>query len=175
MQDPTVVQPQEVANCALEGCSLPALARGYCRRHYRRLLNSGVPGPVGYIKEPQQGPCSVPDCTRPATVRGLCRRHYERKRLSGDPGSADIPPRAPRGVHKICTIDGCGRKHVAFGLCATHRRRLLERGELGGPIAVPPPASVCSVEPCGLETHARGLCRHHYDAARKTQAAAREP
>jgi hypothetical protein len=30
-------------SCAVDGCDCPVLARGWCRRHYRRWLNHGDP------------------------------------------------------------------------------------------------------------------------------------
>jgi hypothetical protein len=32
---------------------------------------------------------------------------------------------------RLCTVDGCGKKHKARGYCATHWRRLRTNGEIG--------------------------------------------
>lgn len=76
--------------CAADGCGAPANAsRGYCRRHYTRLLKYGrtddatlsIRSP--YAAAPQ---CRIEGCDRDASAKtGLCPRHYARFKRWGDP------------------------------------------------------------------------------------------
>lgn len=56
---------------------------------------------------------------------------------------------------RLCSIDGCDRKHKAKGLCKTCYRKLL----LANPSLS---ARVCSVEGCGKPHDSRGMCVDHY-------------
>lgn len=56
---------------------------------------------------------------------------------------------------RTCTIDGCGNKHCARGLCKTHYNRQLE------------PKGVCSLDGCDGFAHSQGWCRFHYDSWRR--------
>lgn len=65
---------------------------------------------------------------------------------------------------RICSIEGCGRKHNSRGLCGMHERRVRKTGELG------PPGSVrmenkgrqCSVDGCERGAKIKGLCNMHH-------------
>jgi hypothetical protein len=65
-------------------CPGPRVARGYCWKHYRRLLKYGSTDP----RPPKRrvATCSVDDCTnlRYGVLR-LCRTHYNNKFCTGDP------------------------------------------------------------------------------------------
>lgn len=54
-------------------------------------------------------------------------------------------------VQKVCTVEGCDKKHKARGLCAPHYKEL-RRTE------VPP----CTMEDCDRPSTAKGLCSAHY-------------
>lgn len=82
--------------CAVEGCTKPAFARGWCQMHYVRWKQHGDPTiflvhqspplyPVGEMPEI----CTVPDCPNASRTRGLCGKHYTAWREYRDPlGSA---------------------------------------------------------------------------------------
>ena len=36
-------------------------------------------------------------------------------------------------IAKVCTVDGCDRRHHGRGLCQRHYQRLHKRGQIGGP------------------------------------------
>ena len=63
-------------------------------------------------------------------------------------------------VTKICTIDGCDRKHNARGWCVPHykRWRLYGDPEASAPRADP----VCAIDDCERTTVGRGWCAMHY-------------
>jgi hypothetical protein len=73
----------------------------------------------------------------------------------------------------MCTVDGCERKVLAKGFCATHYARNAKYGDpLGGPrfIQSPNAARGCSVAGCDGAHLARGLCSKHYQVARNSGA-----
>lgn len=57
---------------------------------------------------------------------------------------------------KVCEVAGCGRKHMARGMCANHYQAWKVRNGTGG---------VCGV--CGDPSYARSLCHLHYERQRK--------
>jgi hypothetical protein len=64
--------------------------------------------------------CSVSICDRPASAaKGLCHGHYKRLKY----GLPLETPLRRRIIGAKCTIDGCGRKHRANGLCGAHIER----------------------------------------------------
>lgn len=62
---------------------------------------------------------------------------------------------------KICSVEGCERKHVALGLCFTHWRRQRRGREVGGPI-LDSKDRICSVEGCERKHSSLGFCKLHY-------------
>lgn len=70
---------------------------------------------------------------------------------------------------RICSVEGCGRKHSARGLCKRCYKRWMRTGD---PTKVRPPGTSgqwraergCVIEGC-IDPHvARGWCRKHYTA-----------
>lgn len=60
---------------------------------------------------------------------------------------------------RICTIEGCGRKHEARGLCGKHYQRLKASPDFGKP--------GCSVDSCDSLSWSRGWCHAHYQRWQK--------
>jgi len=61
---------------------------------------------------------------------------------------------------KICSIDGCGRPHVARGYCFKHYTQAKKRGDFtanktGQYVR-------CTVDGCELPHYGRSYCRKHY-------------
>lgn len=70
----------------------------------------------------------------------------------------------------MCSIDGCGGKVEARGLCRKHYGRWYRHGDA---LAVDHRTSEhrvrvagCSIENCGNDHYAKGLCNKHYAASR---------
>ena len=61
---------------------------------------------------------------------------------------------------RVCSIEGCERKHYAKGLCSKHyqeKTKKKERKKRG----------ICSIDGCGNKHSAKGLCKKHYDSFMK--------
>ncbi len=66
---------------------------------------------------------------------------------------------------RICSVEGCGKKHYGRGYCATHWSRLYKSGDIHrGRASREGP---CSIEGCDAKIKAKGLCVHHYDRQRR--------
>lgn len=61
-------------------CPRPAIARGWCNKHYVRFQRTGSPLIVRTAKATI---CKVLDCPDKAVGQGLCRKHYMRMRRRG--------------------------------------------------------------------------------------------
>ena len=74
----------------------------------------------------------------------------------------DAPIRSVKRVRDpICTVEGCGKRHEARGLCGMH----VHRANRGQDMTAPPKGSVktCGVGGCGRSRDiVKGLCRTHY-------------
>lgn len=94
--------------------------------------------------------------------------HYDRWRASGDPGEAESRKRKRTGT---CTVEDCGRREIARGLCTTHYERQRRSGSLDehqGIRALLPRGGTCKVDGCARAAVARGMCQLHYDRTRRT-------
>ena len=84
------MRSKTIRPCAIEGCTRPLVARGWCGTHYMRWQMHGNPltklSTAGArTKKVNVGPCSVDGCNEPSKVRRLCSKHYHRWQRHGDP------------------------------------------------------------------------------------------
>ena len=64
---------------------------------------------------------------------------------------------------RLCSVEGCGRKRKAKGLCLTHYKRMSRGQSLDLPIAIQKRRKrFCDVEGCGREHESKGFCAMHY-------------
>jgi hypothetical protein len=61
-------------------CARPAIARGWCNKHYVRWQRTGDPLTVRTRKAAD---CRALGCEQPAVGQGLCRKHYMRMQRRG--------------------------------------------------------------------------------------------
>jgi hypothetical protein len=139
--------------CALPECERPHYGKGYCRLHWRRLVEHGS----ATWEPPRQAEiCIVDRCERPAWARDLCSTHYQaaRKRMTS------------RKTHPSCHIEGCDAPRQAKDLCDRHYRRLRLYGDpLGVKQAEPKTVKssvACKICDCTGEAQKRGWCGRHY-------------
>ena len=64
-------------------------------------------------------------------------------------------------MSKECSVEGCGRPHVARGLCRNHYQNAKARGAFGH--------NVCAIEWCHNAAIHQGLCRNHYARQQRKQ------
>ena len=91
--------------CSAEGCEKPGATRGMCSVHYQEVRNLEL------------GPCSVDGCSNISHGIGLCMKHYQRFINNGDP-EVTMRPRS-----RLCSVEGCERKHMSNGFCGLHGHR----------------------------------------------------
>jgi len=66
---------------------------------------------------------------------------------------------------RLCSIEGCGKKHAAKGLCQTHATRLRRTGTTEKIKRWKAP-KLCTVEGCNKVHSAKGYCHSHYGRAK---------
>ncbi len=146
--------------CSIEGCTNPAIARGWCGTHYSRWQRTGDPGTVESRYRPRVGDCGVTECEGTIYAKGLCKMHYARQHR-GAPLTA--PKRKPRTGE--CEAPDCDRAVYAQGLCRNHYRSLRVYGDISH-VAVP--VEGCAVDACDKEHYALGMCEQHYARFKRT-------
>lgn len=118
--------------CLALDCYSSARARGYCKKHYNRLMRYGRIetriAPKGTVK---RGVCSVNGCYERDRYKGLCGKHYKRLWRHGNPTHTDIT------MHKgeKCSVDNCDRVAEKTMYCAKHYGMLLRYGRTDNIIA----------------------------------------
>lgn len=107
--------------CAVDGCESGGYkTRGYCKRHYARLLRTGEVGAV----EKQHAvsyagmECAVDDCSEVPRSLGFCAAHYKRFRRWGDPlGSRPVTDVAERFWGKVNKFGPVPAHRPGLGPC----------------------------------------------------------
>jgi hypothetical protein len=68
---------RETKRCSAPNCGRPRFGRGWCHKHYMRMVHYGWPAPD---QSPVQRDrrCTVSGCTRQHLAKGLCSMHYQR-------------------------------------------------------------------------------------------------
>lgn len=118
--------------CTLNGCSKPAVARGWCGMHLSRFYKHGDP----HVKKIHRLPnrCTVIGCTNEPRRRlngaPVCRTHEQRfiKR-----GAFNLPVRTP-AIQTVCSVDGCAKpaRTRKGRLCEMHYGRWYRTGDFNG-------------------------------------------
>jgi hypothetical protein len=62
---------------------------------------------------------------------------------------------------RLCTIEGCQRRHKSRGLCHTHYMRLRRRGDPAVTLLDRAHPETCTVDGCSRPWRSRGYCGMH--------------
>lgn len=89
--------------CGEPACERPAVARGFCKKHYRQRRADGRLA----LLERVTPPCSIDGCERPSRRRGWCHTHYERWRKHGRTELSARPSREDRFWAKVQKTETC--------------------------------------------------------------------
>lgn len=68
---------------------------------------------------------------------------------------------------RICSVEGCDRKHTARGYCRNHYQQAKAEGEFGH--------ETCTVASCYLPGILSGMCRNHYEVHCRREGRASNP
>jgi hypothetical protein len=158
--------------CLIAGCGRNVWVKGYCRRHYLRLIRHGDPLAGGPLRDGTKHVthCSIDGCNRPVAYAdsGLCRCHKYRLDTYGNPlGGTKVRSRATpvsQARKGKCIVDGCDRNAYRYSLCRRHHYRLITHGDpaAGGPLRNTEHSITCCVPGCEKPYLAAGMCETHY-------------
>lgn len=127
----------EVGRCTVAECGREHRAKGYCHRHYKRLVRHGDPTVTQFSRPEHVKPtCSVNGCDREALAKELCASHYQMLRNYGrtEPQKRKYRVKATMGYVKVDEPDhpnadrrGYVAEHVF--VMSQHLGRPLVKGE----------------------------------------------
>lgn len=122
--------------CSVDGCDTPAKTRGWCMRHYQQQYRGAAL--IAPIIEVVCAHCEASFSASNGKIycSQKCREQAKYAVLKGDPvawakflakSNANYTkvsdrPGYVKPVPVVCSIDGCGRRLEALGLCRTHYR-----------------------------------------------------
>lgn len=69
--------------------------------------------------------CTTKNCKNDILCRGLCTKCYYRIKRGG---TAEVSKKQQMALN-ICSINNCGKSHVANGYCSMHNRRFQRHGD----------------------------------------------
>lgn|SRR5690606_19847350 len=165
--------------CSVEGCGKPSNIRGYCNKHYLRVVRHGDPH---FCLRPKNSICTVDGCGRPAVARGLCDGHYGRWKKYRDP-KPDLPLReiakrppegeaqrfvlevAPKFTGDECLIFPYGKSSNGYGAVDIDGKKRGAHVVVCEKVWGPPPdptfevAHSCGVRACCNPRHLRWASR----------------
>lgn len=97
--------------CSVEGCDAPVNAKGYCSKHYSRMMKYGDPDAYKKVRNFCKCVEDGAECGRPVVSHEMCSKHYQRyvvlpKRRAA---KAALPPvEKPPAVKKVPKAKGHG-------------------------------------------------------------------
>lgn len=94
--------------CTISECDKKHHAKGYCKRHYVKIIFPTIKGK----------PCLIDGCNKKHCGLGYCQMHYTRLKIHGDPNKVKLIWNPTRG----CKVEGCNKKHCSKNYCDKHYR-----------------------------------------------------
>lgn len=112
--------------------------------------------------------CCVSGCNEEFYAKGYCNYHYLQHRKFGDIGNVNeiyneltSSPNRLQSV-RLCSVDGCNKKHFGNGYCSKHYYHIRKHGEIGLVNERSREHTVCTVDGCNEKHHGNGYCKKHY-------------
>jgi len=103
------------STCSVDGCDTRERCKGFCNKHYLRFRIHG--DPLFRFKPEGKQVCTAPSCGSFVHTKGLCVTHAARLRRTGTPAD-------PVKEKKLCSVEGCSRKHYGKMMCQRHYLRV---------------------------------------------------
>lgn len=121
------MKTRDTKTCSVKGCDQPALARGWCNKHYLRWKQHGDPA----HERTKPTVCSIEGCARPVDSREWCTAHYLRWKRTGDPlgKRKEIVRQIVTEHEERCSVESCEQPYYAHGLCRQHYDRNRQAGD----------------------------------------------
>lgn len=152
--------------CIVDDCNNKRFGRGYCNKHYLRVVNNGSPHKV-LINKDHPEKCAVDGCDRKYKGLGYCSKHYTRFKKHNDPNIVLTLTKK----FFTCTIDGCNKKYAGSGYCQMHYRRYKLYGDPNIKKTTLGEYDICSIPGCNKKHSAKGYCKRHYHSILKPEIA----
>lgn len=108
--------------CKIENCESKVSRRGFCAKHYKRLLKHG--DPLKLLRDKNQG-CKVEGCLLEHKAKGYCNSHFSRYRRHGDPLAGGV---TKKQGGTLCSLGTCDNNAKCKGYCAKHYQRFKRNG-----------------------------------------------
>lgn len=107
--------------CMVTNCNKLHRCRGYCNKHYMRLLTNGT---TELLSRPLASKeCRHPGCNSKKRTAGYCYRHHREIVLK-------IPSTAFNNKEpQPCEVDDCDRFARVKGMCTLHYERVRRQGD----------------------------------------------
>lgn len=152
--------------CIVSNCSNKRFGRGYCNKHYLRVVKNGSPDKVLINKEHPEK-CTIEGCDNKYKALGYCSKHYVRFKVHKDP-NINL---AKTKKFITCTLSGCNKKYNANGYCQMHYRRYRLYGDPNITKVDYKKYTICSIHGCNKKHNAKGYCKVHYHSILKPEIA----
>lgn len=152
--------------CVVDDCNNKRFGRGYCNKHYLRVVNNGSPHKV-LINKDHPETCIMDGCENKYKGLGYCSKHYVRFKKHKNPNIVLTLTKK----NFVCSIDGCDKKHSSSGYCQMHYRRFKLNGDPNITKIDYKKYAICSVSECNKKHSAKGYCKTHYNSILKPEIA----
>lgn len=111
--------------CSVENCETIHWSKGYCRKHYERVVKHGSTD--RYITPKPE--CKIDNCSNVGSIVGLCKKHYDKERQTNKPLSQEADHANHIKYRYGITIDEYNKKladqNFVCSICKEPETRLL--------------------------------------------------
>ena len=109
--------------CIVKGCKNLATSKGYCPKHYQRLIRFGSTD----LPKKEEKICNIDGCGGKVVAKGLCSKHY--KMIKREEKREKIKKEKISNILKNnCKVNGCNGEEYRRGYCTKHYQRTRKHG-----------------------------------------------